>query len=357
MRIGLVARADKSGLAVQTFEFWKNVKPSKTLVVNPTWIGAPRGTDLSKYPGAMVVDSHPYPKGAMEPNGVIDEFLHDLDVVFTCETPYNFWLFKRAKELGVKTVLQFNYEFLYLFQSPHLPAPDMLAAPSLWNFNQVHDKLNSVGIKPSIEFLPVPVNRTALPYRQRTELRSILHTAGNPAIHDRNGTLLLMEAMSLLPASIPVTLTVHSQQRLDSLDSTGRSNRIEIRTHTVDNYTDLYNDEDIYIMPRKFGGLSLPVNEAAACGMPVIMTDLSPQNSFLPPEALLPCHHATSFNAATAINVYETNPIDITKKIIELYENPDLVGQLSDASNAHADSISWENMLPKYMQTFEELCS
>ena len=48
MKIGLIARADRTGLAVQTWEFWRNMQPYKTLVINPTWIGHGQSLD-SKY--------------------------------------------------------------------------------------------------------------------------------------------------------------------------------------------------------------------------------------------------------------------------------------------------------------------
>jgi glycosyltransferase involved in cell wall biosynthesis len=342
MRIGLLARADRTGLAVQTHEFWKHIKPAKTLLIRPTWINM-ENFDPSMYPGATIMDSHPYPIEAMVESEIIDEFLNDLDVVFTCETPYNFWLFKRAHQRGIRTVLQFNYEFLYtLSDGNNLPRPDLLLAPSLWHYNNVDGRK---------AYLPVPVNRDVLPFKRRTELRTILHTVGKQAIHDRNGTELLMVAMSMLPSSVDVKLIVTSQGHIPNLCP----GRVKRRMDSIENYYDLYNEGDIMILPRKFGGLCLPLNEASSCGMPVIMTDLDPQNRFLPPEAMVPAVRKGDFVSKVPIDIMEPSPVEIANKIVELYENPELVGRLSDASNAYAESISWPNMLPKYLEMFENL--
>lgn len=356
LKVGLIARADRSGLAVQTWEFYRNMKPAKTLVINPSWVQSGQRLDASMYPGESVLDSRPYPESAMTPDAAIDAFLDDLDVVFTCETPYNFWLFQRARERGVKTVLQYNYEFLEWLCPSEMPKPDLLAAPSLWNFDKVNIGVNKV-------FLPVPVNRDALPCRLSTELRHILHTAGTGAHEDRNGTSMMREAMSLLPREVDVHLTIYAQPgKTGELYASqgGSGEKVSVVHLTSDRYFELYeNQEDAYFMPRKFGGLCLPLNEASSCGMPVIMTDMSPQNLWVPKEALLEAHHVPSkdFQARASIQVWETTAEIIKDKIVELYYNPELVEELSACSNVYADHISWERMRPVYNKTFEELCN
>lgn len=355
MNVGLIARADRSGLAVQTWEFYRNMSPAKTLVINPTWVTSGQSIDRSMYPGEPIMDSRPYPQSAMVEDPVIDEFLDDLDVVFTCETPYNFWLFERARERGVKTVLQYNYEFLEWLYPSDMPRPDLLAAPSKWNFNKVNVGIQKV-------FLPVPVNREALPYRRSTELRHILHTAGTGAHEDRNGTSMMRQAMSILPKEVDVHLSIYVQPGMPGQDFAvqgGNGEKVSVQHICTERYYDLYeSQEDAYFMPRKFGGLCLPLNEASACGMPVIMTNVSPQDDILPGEALLPSFHAheKDFEARARIQVWETTPEHIRDKIVELYHNPELVQTLSDAANAYADSISWTQMRPVYDQVFKELC-
>jgi glycosyltransferase involved in cell wall biosynthesis len=110
-------------------------------------------------------------------------------------------------------------------------------------------------------------------------------------------------------------------------------------------------------MPRKYGGLCLPLNEASACGMPVLMTAIPPQDELLAPEALLPARKVGSFTAHTAIDVFETTPQAIAERITQLHREPALVARLSDAADAYADSISWNRLGPEYLRVFEDLAS
>src|SRR3990172_4415649 len=173
LRIGLIARADNTGLGTQTWEFYRHMHPTKTLVV-----------DISELNG-MENFHERYPDGGISygfpTDDVVERFLKDLDVVFTCETPYNYKLFEWAPLVGVKTVLQPNWEFLDYHQQENLPFPDLFALPSQWHWEDFF-----YGKK---MFLPVPVDRSRLPLRKPAErARVFLHIAGRPAHEDRNGT-------------------------------------------------------------------------------------------------------------------------------------------------------------------------
>ena len=359
VKIGLVARADRTGLATLTWEFARHLHPHRVVVVEPQWSGSGQRVDPSMYDDHLVMGSRPYPGVGMIEDPVIDEFLDDLDVVFTAETPYNHWLFERARQRGVKTVLQPMFEFLDWPLPPGVAGPDLYAVPSRWRWDDYPFE-NKV-------LLPVPVNRDALPYRRRESLHTLLHTVGTGAGHDRNGTALVVEAMRLLPRRVDVRLTIRSHHKVPR----ARRRRIKTIARIADRYTDVYHDEDVYLMPRKYGGLCLPLNEASACGMPVLMTDISPQSALLPAGALLPAHRVASFathtdallpaqqagsiDAHAEIEVFETTPRAIADRITELHADPELVAALSDAADAYADSISWARMTPEYTRVFEEL--
>lgn len=245
MKIGLIARADATGLATQTYEFWRHMKPAKTIVIRPAWNGALK-FNPALYPGAEIHTTR-FPDTLIEPDPVFERFLEGLDVVFTAETPYNYWIYNRARELGVRTVQQYNFEFFDHLMFGDMPTPDLFAAPSQWRLSDVPFK-NKV-------FLPVPVARDVLPYRQRRSLRTILHVAGIPTGHDRNGTPTVIEAMRLLPAGTNIRLRLRSQYHVDN----PCPDRIEIVQTTIEHYWNLYGDEDVMVFPRKFGGLCLAV--------------------------------------------------------------------------------------------------
>ena len=62
---------------------------------------------------------------------------NDVAVVFVCETPLNYHLYHAAKQKGVATFQQYNYEFLDYFRNPDWHKPTVLAAPTLWNIDIV----------------------------------------------------------------------------------------------------------------------------------------------------------------------------------------------------------------------------
>jgi hypothetical protein len=89
--------------------------------------------------------------------------------VFVAEAPYNYYLYARAKELGVKTAVQYNYEFFDWFMYPHFPMPDMLIAPSKWHYDEVEAWAKPRGIRH--QYLHCPVNRIKLPFQSAIAIR------------------------------------------------------------------------------------------------------------------------------------------------------------------------------------------
>ena len=342
MKIGLIARADKTGLGVQTSEFYHHMNPDKILVVDLSHCSGQK-PDMSMYPNGQIWFDKRYPGVEIFPDPVVDEFLEGLDLVFTCETPYSYYLYVKAREMGIKTVQQYNFEFLDYLYFNHLPFPDLLAAPSLWNIDRVKE------LPTRVEFLPVPVNRQKLPFRQRTGLKSILHTAGTPALEDRNGTYILAAAMNMVKSD--VHLEIKSQKGL-AIES---NSRITINYEAPANYADLYGDHDAYVMPRKFGGLCLPINEAISCGMPVIASNVSPQTSWLPPDLLVDGHVSKQVMTKTMIDIFETSAVELAKRIDYFAENPEHFARMSTRMDEIASELAWDNMRDKYIKTFESL--
>lgn len=340
MRVGLIARADRTGLAVQTWCFWRNMHPAATLVVDLAHCSG-QSPELDRYasdPNVTVWRAAVYPSVEAKPDPVLENFLDQVDVVFTCETPYNLWLFKRAREKGVRTVLQPNYEFLEYLLYRDLPEPDVFGLPSRWHEQEIRMRLPGRDIR----HLPVPVDRTLLPYRHRSELRTLLHTAGTPAMEDRNGTLLLMEAMQHVRA--PVELTIRTQKHLPQ----PASRNVRVDTRSSQNFWDLYGDEDLYVIPRKFGGLCLPMQEALSVGMPVLSTNVSPQDEFIPTDLLVDAPPVREVMTRAPIWVHEANPHAVAARIDWLYDNPDRFSELSEWADLWAVGHDWEALRPAY---------
>lgn len=341
MRVGLIARADRTGLAAQTWSFWRNMHPDATLVVDLARCSG-QAPEMDRYagdPNVTVWSPHPraYPSIEGFPENIVAEFLNKVDVVFSAETPYNLWLFQRAREVGVRTVLQINYEFADWILHDGIPEPDCFALPTLWHEADIRAKLPGR----EIVHLPVPVDRELLPYKPRTELRTILHTAGTPAMEDRNGTQLLIEAMRHVRS--PVQAVVKTQKVL----STNWPHNVAVEGATA-NFWELYGDQDLYVMPRKFGGLCLPQQEAMSVGMPTLMSDCHPQNTLLPPELLVPVQRTKEIMTRAMIGVHEAYPVHIAERIDWLYEHPGEFRDLSSWCDEWASAHSWTALRPLY---------
>lgn len=345
MRIGLIGRADYTGLGVQTYDFYRHIHPDKVLVMDLKHLNG-QASNSSLYPGAQVLKFTPYPdtrKSHPQAITAINQFLDGLDLVFTCETPYDYHLFREARVRGIKTILQYNFEFLDYSLEPDLPQPDLFMAPSLWCYDDVPFK-NKV-------FVPVPVDRNKFVSVPRKEARTFIHVGGTPALEDRNGTQAVLNAWG--PVRGDARLIVYTQQgRYVSPDS-----RVEIRRGTVVDQSEFYVGADVMLMPRKFGGLCLPLNEAMSCALPTIMTDLLPQKGFLHREALVRTYHAKRVMTKSVIDIFEPHLPTLTQKIQQCVDSPELVQRLSEHNDSVAEKISWERIEPIYRNVFEHVVS
>jgi glycosyltransferase involved in cell wall biosynthesis len=359
MRLGLIARADNSGLGMQTWEFYKHMKPSKTLVI-----------DFSGHNGNRQYPER-YPSYAQWcygiPNvGTINEFLQDLDVVFVAEAPYNYYLYHHAKELGVKVAVQYNYEFFDWFKYPEYPTPDMLIAPSSWHYKEVDDWARQRGIQHV--YLHCPVNRDKLKFRPIKQFKTFLHVAGRAAAHDRNGTLTVIKASKYLKSDAVIKVHFQGEQGIghqvthtfndyyDVLNREGGQQIIMQQTE-YDDYADVYKDGDVLLLPRRYGGNCLPLNEALSCGMPVIMPDISPNNDWLEKQWLVPAQVVDQFEPRTVIDIYDVHPRVLAEKIDQLaWMDESRALAHNSIADTLAERIDWQVMHKQYLQALEELC-
>lgn len=342
MRVGLIARADNTGLGVQTWEFHRHMQPAKTLVVD---ISSRKGlaSHPDRYPGARIVHGYPTPQQ-------FTDFLAGLDVVFTCETAYGHHLYSLADSLGVTSVLQYNFEFLDHLSQRHLPRPTLFAAPSPWRYDDVPF--------PNKRLLPVPIplDRFHGHPGPGATARRFLHVAGRPAIQHRNGTWDLLNALQHVQSEITVTITCQDPDYVPGLlreFTIPGTVTVESASGDVANYWDLYVG-DVLVMPRRFGGLCLPVNEALGAGMPVIMTDIDPNNAWLPGEWLVPASKYGQLMVRTAIDLYMADPRALAARIDRFATDDAFFAAAKDSARALAKQYSWDQLQPEYEQTFAE---
>lgn len=332
MKIGTLAYRTKTGLGYQVKSYIKHLGIEKILVID---LSEHNGIPLTNwYPDAPTVKGYPR-------NDDLEEFLKGLDVVLLAETPLNYTLYYLARKMGVKTAVVANWEFWDFYVNPHYPRPDLVIMPSVWHLEEAQEW----GLVNNVKVIQLhhPVDREEFPFRLR-QSASFMHVAGKPAAHDRNGTHLYLEAQ---PDGTVVTQSEKYAQELRT-----RYRHSSIYTN-VEDAEFMYQLGDVMVFPRRYGGNCLPLNEALSSGMPVIMSDISPNNHLLPPEWLVPAQKTDQFEPRTIVDIFSAD-IDALRAKIDWFRNCDIEAE-SRKANEIAESISWETLKPKYMNALESL--
>lgn len=329
MRIGLIAQNHRTGIGTQTWEFARNMGIEKVLVTDLSKLHAANSRNQKKVTTTDWFDDYE----RMTVDGIPDEracrwLLDGIDVLFVVETPLNWNIFEWARQKKVKTVLQANFEFIEHFLRP-VPKPDLFLAPSEWNI----DRMQTLG---NVQYLPVPIATDRIKRREITEARRFVHIAGHRAYLDRNGTNIVTESIKFV-----------------------RNKDIEIKVYDqsvkeVPNYWDLYREGDVLLLPRIYGGLSLQLQEAAAAGMPVVVTEEDPYAkedcSITVPGPYM--HDLIKLRAE--IQTHSASPQRLGETIDRL-AGYDSIKHLSDQAYDWAQGRSWKNMKQKYLDTFAAL--
>lgn len=331
VKVGIIGRADNTGLGVETWEFCRHFPGAKVMIVSFAFIKEFEQIyklHLERFYKPEVVSGIPS-------EHELRIFLSNVDVLFTIETPYNPKTYEIAREMGVKTVLRVNYEWL-----EHRSRPDLYIAPSLYHFDEIPE--------PKV-YLPFPINREVLPFKLRKKAKKFIHIAGNmKAGYDRNGTDAFLEAIPHIKSNIEII--IKSQVPIECRDP-----RVRVDVCDHENYWEIWEDADVLVSPRRYAGQSLPLNEALSLGMAVVMTDMAPQNEFLPNDFLIPATHKKPLMIKQNIEIAEINPKDIAAKIDE-WAGKD-IKKYSQISDNIASAWSWEALKSKYQQLFTNLCS
>ena len=169
-------------------------------------------------------------------------------------------------------------------------------------------------------------------------------------MEDRNGTIISVEAMNHVSSN--VKLYVRSQFPIKQIN---KGSKVKSVYGKVGSNRDLYRDESAFVIPRKFGGLCLPMNEALSLGMPIIVSDCDPQNRWVPEVLRVKAIKGKEIMTRNKINLYECAPKDVAERIDFLYDNPDVFSDLSTWANEYSEQISWNSLKSKYIEFIENV--
>ena len=308
MNLGILVFANASGLGHQTRRLTQMLKPYRILVVDSSGFSLNKTQNYGWYDGFNGYLVHGFPT-----NRDINLFLRGLTHVLCCENPLNFHLIAEANRLGIKTYIQSNYEFCDNLNKPELAIPTKFLMPSYWMLDVMKKRFGD----DKVVYLPPPIN--PIEFKQARDInliragkRHLLHIVGTKAAHDRNGTLDLLSALKLSKADY--TLTIKSQHELPD-EYMVNDMRLIYSIGNEENIENLYKGYDALILPRRYGGLCLTMNEALMSGLPVLMPDIEPNNKILPKEWLYPATKKSEFTARTIIDVYQSDILKLAERI------------------------------------------
>ena len=332
MRLTLLVRADMTGLGIQTRAYYKHLKPHKVVLIDISNLNG-NTQYYDWYKDVHVIKGIPTDEQVMD-------ILNDTDVLLTAETPYNLNLYSLARRRGIKTICVENPEFYDHVKYPQYELPDLIILPSIWKQVEITGHATSRHTK--VVQLHHPVDRDEIKFRLRDTAKPI-HVAGKPAAHDRNGT------WDFLRACPNGTVVTQDHSLADRIKKRYRHSRV------LENINDLnlmYQTGDILILPRKYGGNCLPLNEALASGMPVIMTDIEPNNNILPKEWLVSANCVGEFYPRSKVDIYEAHPDELRERIN--YFTKANIQQESQKASDIADTISWTTLKPEWERAIYE---
>jgi glycosyltransferase involved in cell wall biosynthesis len=338
MRIGLIARADDRGLSHLTWEFARNIRPDKILIVD---MGDERfPTYHDRYDAlADLVVVWSYQHGDRSPDA--HRWLEGLDVVFTAETFYG--LDNVIENYGVKTVKYVMPEFYRADD----PKPTATWLPTWWLADDVPFDL--------IMEWPCPADRwfnSETPLRRQNETLRVVMPAGNRALHDRNGSKIFLQALRHVKQ--PVEATVWTQDRTFSAATKLPINvSYQLRRHAT-NYWDIAAGAHLVVIPRRYGGLSLPAIEALGAGAALAMTDCDP-NRMWPIE---PIGCKPGFAAVCPfgeVQMWDAEPRDLAHLIDYLAADPALTRARQEEAREWAHRHSWQRQRDRWITALEEV--
>jgi hypothetical protein len=345
MRLGIIARSDNTGLGNQTKELVNMLNPDKILLIDST----PFNNNKQHphwYDQYSCIKTQGFPSVQQ-----IKMFLADVDVVLSCETFYDQNFIRFANKRGVKTILQYNYELFGHLSNPELPLPTVLLSPSLWQIETIQsmfgDRTKIIHLPPPTTpelFTTVKNNNTSKSHNR------LLHIAGKKAAKDRNGTETVINMLKHSKADYELVIRSQSEIVTNVTDS-----RLKIKIGNPENREDLYNGFDAMVLPRRYAGLCLPMNEALLSGLPVFMTNVSPNNQILPQDWLVDSDSIGSIRTKVRINLFEANNVLLAQTI-------DKYMSINDKTNykKQAYELGFNNFAPtvlkdKYLELIAQI--
>lgn len=325
MRVGVVSPLTNRGIGIQSYEAARNLNASVLFVEtkDPSAPSHPeRAPFATKVRWAQGLDPKP-----------VRNWLRTVDVVYAVETFYDPRFTKWARANDTRTVLHANPEFW-----TGADRPDMLWTATPWRMDTM---------PPGTEVVPFPVatdrfNDDGPKFASAGRKPHWLHVAGKRALADRNGTDILAAALPHLTEPCVVRIAVQHGE-VPPLPKTAPGVEVYVTTARPDYWT-LYAGHDALVMPRRYGGLCLPVQEAMAAGLAVLMPDVSPNDVW--PTVRAPAEFRRKVTMPCGrVPMYDVRP-EVLASMMDQLADPEVLTSWQNRARAWAQAHSWETLAP-----------
>ncbi len=340
VRIGLIARGETSrGLGVQTQAIARELGVSAILTVDMATEYSSVG-EVSA-PGAESWTTDFDPRRSRISNLAMHWLVERSDVIISVETFYDWRIPAAAERAGVKTVLIGNPEFF----RDDLPKPSAFWWPTEW----MKQKLPRGTLMPH----PAEPGHVVAPGFDGGVLK-VLHPVGRPALEDRNGTQLFMDMLGLL--KVPVRATVTTMGNSPAALAIPNNVELVVAAEEKGDRWSIYKDQHLMVLPRKYGGLCLPVIEALSCGLGVVMSECSPNEHW--PTTLVPAARRGGIRTPFGhIPLHVTQPGILAKHVDLLHRQPETVARMRSRALEWAHANDWSTLAPRWRAELERLCA
>lgn len=352
LRVGLIARVDSGGLGQMATEFARGYRPHAALIID----FGKNSRGVSDYDRVVPYVTEHWVSGGQWDGSPYrfptdaDLFFDACDVIVAQETVYDRRSYTIAHGWGKGLVLHAMPEFLAPVDAAQAPT---LWLPTPWHADAVTVERIRHGRPAPIE-VPVPLVIDDWEYRQRRTAEVFCLIPGE-AQHDRNGLQAVWEALPWLQRPALVYLRGGPPPYQDRW----QEGKVTVQwLPEADDYHDVIPDDvDVLLQPRRYGGLSMPVREAAARGIPTIMTDLDPQNAWpaCPAEWRIPT--SGSYKLPMKGGVFDIATIEYRDTVATLEHVLDTpaatVADYSARAREWAEALSWDVWRPVYDRELE----
>lgn len=329
MKLGVLARANSRGLQYQSEAVAREYGASVLLVDVPNHSSRRFPTRRDVFPDAPCVTVR---AGWQLDEGVVRRWLQGLTHVYSAETLYDERLADWGRHEGVATVCHVNPEFVCGHWG--IGKPSALWSATIWRQGITGARL-----------VPMPADPAPVVALHQDSPRW-LHVGGKETTGDRNGTIAVLTALPLLER--PCHVRIVTQERRLPMDVHAPPHvEVEVITGGVENPADLYTDRDALVLPRRYGGLCLPVGEAMARGMAVVMTDISPNRDTWPVAGVKARGGTTIEVPAGRLRIADVDPAALAHAM-DVMADPWVRHSWQRQARDWAAANSWEALRPTW---------